>query len=59
MAITPFGLAKSLHAAASRRKTTDNPSNVAIEANGAGFYFYDNDGGILDVSVTQYKEPIR
>lgn len=58
-AITPHGLAKSLRATAARRATTDTPSAVAAEPNGAGFYVYDNDGGILKVVVTQYKEPVR
>jgi hypothetical protein len=56
---TPHGLAGSLRKAVSRRAFTDPPSEVTAEPNGAGFYVYDNEGGVLHVTVTQYKDPIR
>ncbi len=59
MSITPKGLAASLRSAVMRRRLTDAPTEVKEYNDEASFFVYDNDGGILFVTVTQYKEPLR
>ena len=60
MVITPYSLAKTLRNAASKRALPDPPTEIVENDEGDRVFFvYDNDGGILKVSVTQYKEPHR
>lgn len=59
MSITPKGLATSLRSAVMRRSLTDAPTEVKTTAEEASFFVYDNNGGILKVTVNQYKEPLR
>lgn len=59
MSITPNGLAKSLRSAVMRRSLTDEPGDIKQSTTEASFLVYDNDGGILMVTVNQYKDPAR
>jgi hypothetical protein len=59
MSITPNGLAKSLRGAIMRRSLTDDPGEIKQSDAEASFLVYDNDGGILKVTVNQYKDPVR
>ncbi len=59
MSITPRGMAESLRKATNRRQTCETCPETHVENGEASFFVYDNDGGILKVTVIQYKEPIR
>lgn len=59
MTITPHALANSIRRAVMRRALTDKPGEVKTSGSISSFLVYDNNGGILQVTVSQYKEPIR
>jgi hypothetical protein len=59
MSVTPSSLARSFRNKTSQRAAIADVSEVKITPDSANFFVYDNDGGILKVTVAQYKEPLR
>lgn len=59
MAVTKLSLAATLQQACEKRRSVENCSEPSLEGAVASFFVYDNDGGILKVIVSQYKEPLR
>jgi hypothetical protein len=59
VSVTPSSLARAFRNKTAQRAAITDTSEVIIAADSATFLAYDNDGGILKVTVTQYKEPIR
>lgn len=61
MTVTPKSLASSLKLAARRRADTEEVGiGITLSEDGkrASFRVYNKDGGIMDVTVTEYKGPI-
>jgi hypothetical protein len=59
MSVTPSSLARAFRNKTAQRAAITDTSEVKVEADAATFFVYDNDGGVLKVTVAQYKEPIR
>lgn len=59
MSVTPSSLARSFRNKTAQRAAITEASEVKVTSDSATFFAYDNDGGILKVTVAQYKEPLR
>lgn len=59
MSVTPSSLARAFRNKTAQRAAITEASEVETTPDLAFFYAYDNDGGILKVTVSQYKEPLR
>ena len=59
MAISPKAMADSLRKHADKRTTAEVGDLIPLDGDAWSFRLYDNDGGILLVRVSQYKDPIR
>lgn len=57
--LTPRAMAVSLRRTVLRRSLTNEPTEVETRMSESSFLVFDNDGGILKVAVTRYKDPIR
>lgn len=59
MSLRPLTLIRALRNQVAKRGVITNVSEIGSIAAGESFYAYDNDGGVLLISVVQYKDPIR
>jgi len=59
MSVTPSSLARAFRNKTAQRAAITDTSEVKVDSDSATFFVYDNDGGVLKVTVAQYKEPIR
>lgn len=57
--ITPKFLGTVLRRKAQALSKAVNVSDITLATSEAEFFVYDDDGGVLFVSVRQYKDPIR
>lgn len=59
MSVTPSSLARSFRNKTAQRAAITDVSEINVAPDAASFFVYDHDGGILKVTVAQYKEPLR
>ena len=60
MSMRPLATAESIRKQLMRRASCDAAGTVlAVDAGVYAFRVYDNDGGILTITVAQFKEPLR